>query len=161
RLILTVVTIGVSTLLLILEFYTKKWLAGSQLKDVLGLVFPTPFRHIRFRMGPAVLTRDHLCALVVVGVIVAALGAFCTYTDVGLAVRASAENGGRASLLGIPVARVSTIVWALAALLSGIGVFLRTPLVGLPLDGFVGLSVLLFGLAAAVIARMDSLPIAF
>src|SRR5439155_18344517 len=160
RLILTVVTIGVGFLLLIFEFYAKEWVGGS-LKDVLTLKFPTPFQHMSFRMGPATLTGDHLFAIAVVAAVVVALGAFFKYTDIGIAVRPSAENGERASLLGIPVNRVSTIVWMLAALLSAIGVFLRTPLVGLPLTGFVGPAVLLFGLAIAVIARMESLPIAF
>ena len=52
--------------------------------------------------------------MIIVGLLVIALGAFFRYTDVGIAVRASAENGERASLLGIPVKRVSTIVWMLA-----------------------------------------------
>jgi len=42
----------------------------------------------------------------------------------------------------------------------GIGIFLRAPLVGLPLGSLVGPSILLFALAAAVVARMDSLPLA-
>ena len=160
RLILTVVTIGVGYLLLIFEFYAKEWIGGD-LKDVLSLRFPTPFQAVTFRIGPATLTGDHIFAIVVVAALVVALGAFFRYTDIGIAVRASAENADRASLLGIPVRRVSTIVWMLAALLSAIGVFLRTPLVGLPLSGFVGPSILLFGLATAVIAKMDSLPTAF
>ena len=160
RLILTVVTIGIGILLQIFEFFAKTWVGGS-LKDVLSLKFPTPFEHLSIRMGPAKLTGNDLFAVAAVGVVVVALGAFFKYTDIGIAVRASAENGERASLLGIPVKRVSTIVWMLAALLSAIGVFLRTPIVGLPLTGFVGPSVLLFGLATAVIARMESLPVAF
>jgi branched-chain amino acid transport system permease protein len=155
-----VVTIGVGFLLLIFEFYAKQWVGGN-LQDVLTLTFPTPFQALTFRMGPATLTGDHLFAIAVVGALVVALGAFFKFTDIGIAVRASAENGERASLLGIPVKRVATIVWMLAAVLSAIGVFLRTPLVGLPLSGFVGPSLLLFGLAAAVIGRMDSLPTAF
>ena len=66
------------------------------------------------------------------------LAAFFRYTDIGIAVRASAENSERASLLGIPVRRVSTIVWILATVLSAVAIFLRTPLIGLPIDGFVG-----------------------
>ena len=49
---------------------------------------------------------------------------------------------------------------SLAAVLSAVAVFLRAPLVGLTLAGSIGPSVLLFGLAAAVIARMESLPMA-
>ncbi len=160
RLILTVVTIGIGFLLLILEFYAKKWVGGD-LIDTVSLTFPTPFQRFRFHVGPSTLSGDHIFAVVVVAVLVTALTAFFRFTDIGIAVRASAENAERASLLGIPVKRVSTIVWVLAALLSAVGVFLRTPLVGLPLSGFVGPSILLFGLAVAVIARMESLPIAF
>ncbi|MGH2684626.1 MAG: branched-chain amino acid ABC transporter permease, partial [Actinomycetota bacterium] len=134
RLILTVVTIGVGYLLLVLEFFTKRWIVGD-LADVLSLRFPTPFQDINIQVGVANITGDHIAAVAVTGVLVAALAAFFKYTDIGIAVRASAENGERASLLGIPVKRVSTIVWMLAATLSAIGIFLRTPLVGLPLQG--------------------------
>jgi branched-chain amino acid transport system permease protein len=160
RLILTVVTVGVGFLLLIFEFYVKQWV-GGKLQDVLTLTFPTPFRRFKWSLGPAFLTGDHIFAIVIVALVVVALAAFFKYTDIGIAVRASAENGERASLLGIPVNRVSTIVWILATVLSALGVFLRTPLVGLPLSGFVGPSILLLGLATAVIARMESMPTAF
>lgn len=160
RLILTVVTIGIGFLLLILEFYAKQWV-GGQLIDTVAFDYRTPVSGFRWRWGVQSFTGDHVMTVVVVGAIVVALGAFFRFTDMGIAVRASAENGERASLLGIPVKRVSTVVWMLAAVLSAIGVFLRGPLVGIPLSGFVGPSILLFGLAAAVIARMDSLPICF
>lgn len=160
RLILTVVTIGVGFLLLILEFYAKQWV-GGHLVDTLAFDYKTPFSGFSWRWGVQTFTGDHVMTVVVVGAIVVALGAFFRFTDMGIAVRASAENGERASLLGIPVKRVSTVVWVLAAVLSAIGVFLRGPLVGIPLSGFVGPSVLLFGLAAAVIARMESLPVCF
>jgi branched-chain amino acid transport system permease protein len=160
RLILTVVTIGISLLLLILEFYVKQWISGDLISTT-SLKFPTPFQNMRWDWGPSSLSGDHLFAIVVVGAIVLALSAFFKFTDMGIAIRASAENGERASLLGIPVRRVSTVVWVVATVLSAVGVFLRTPLVGLNLTGFVGPGILLFGLAVAVIARMDSLPTAF
>src|SRR5947209_2539324 len=160
RLILTVVTIGIGFLLLVLEFYSKQWVGGS-LIDTVSLTFPTPFSRFEFVVGVFKFRGDHIAPVVVVGAAVLALGAFFKYTDVGIAVRASAENGERASLLGIPVKRVSTIVWMLAATISAIGVFFTVPLTGLPLDGFVGPRLLLLGLAIAVIARMESLPTAF
>jgi branched-chain amino acid transport system permease protein len=159
RLILTVVTIGVGFLLLVLEFFSKLWISGDLLQSSVA-EFNTPFKDIRWRMGIATLNGDQLFGVIVVAAVVVALGAFFKFTDMGIAVRASAENGERASLLGIPVNRVSMVVWSLAALLSAIGVFLRVPIVGLPLDGFIGPSLLLYGLAAAVIARMESLPTA-
>ncbi|HEU5082488.1 MAG TPA: ABC transporter permease [Acidimicrobiales bacterium] len=160
RLILTVVTIGVSLVLLILEFYAKQWV-GGELIDTLAREYNSPLSGFEWRVGVATLTGDHLMTMLVVGVIVVALGAFFRFTDIGIAVRASAENAERASLLGIPTKRVSTIVWMLAAVLSAVGVFLRGPLIGIPLTGFVGLTTLLFGLAVAVMARMESLPMAF
>jgi branched-chain amino acid transport system permease protein len=97
-------------------------------------------------------------AAVVTLAVCAALGAFFKYTDMGIAIRASAENGERASLLGIPIHRVSTVVWVVAAVMSAIAVFLRAPVSGLTLGSSIGPSVLLYGLACAVIARMENLP---
>jgi branched-chain amino acid transport system permease protein len=157
RLTLTVVTIGVGFLLLVLEFFTKLWIGGnvSHMVD-----FPTPFQGYEFTLGLVRFSGDHIVAIVVAGALVAALAAFFQFTDLGIAVRAAAENAARAALLGIPVARVSTIVWILAGTLSAVGIFLRGPLIGIPIVGFVGPSILLFGLAAAVMARMERLPMA-
>ena len=160
RLILTVVTIAIGFLLLVLEFYSKQWVGGS-LIDTVSLTFPTPFTHFHWKVGVFIFRGDHFAPLVVVGALVLALGAFFKFTDIGIAVRASAENSERASLLGIPVKRVSTIVWMLASMMSAIGVFFTVPLTGLPLDGFVGLHLLFIGLAIAVMGRMESLPTAF
>src|SRR5438067_11638238 len=104
RLILTVVTIGVGFLLLVLEVYSKQWVGGSLL-DSTTLHFPTPFSRFEFIIGGHIFSGDHIAPIVVVGALVIALGAFFKFTDIGIAVRASAENGERASLLGIPVKR--------------------------------------------------------
>jgi branched-chain amino acid transport system permease protein len=155
RLILTVATIGVSLLLLFFEFQVQTWITGSA---VTSSNFTTPWTRFGFDVGVLRFSGDFVAAAVVTAVICGALGAFFRFTDMGIAVRASAENGERASLLGIPVAKVSTVVWVLAAVLSAVAVFLRAPMVGLTLGSSIGPSVLLYGLAAAVIARMESLP---
>ena len=100
-----------------LEVYSKQWVGGSLL-DTTTLHFPTPFSRFEFVIQGHIFRGDHIAPVVVVGALVLALGAFFKFTDIGIAVRASAENGERASLLGIPVKRVSTIVWMLAATLS-------------------------------------------
>ncbi|HVL80092.1 MAG TPA: ABC transporter permease [Actinomycetota bacterium] len=158
RLILAVVTIGVGQLMAYFEFHTPRWLTGNVLPPT---DFPTPFARVEFMLGGTVFRGDHVFAVVVVAACVAALGAFLRLTRLGIAVRASAENAERAALLGVPVARVSTIVWMLAALLSAFGIFLRAPLVGLSLGTIVGPTVLLYALTAAVVARMERLPVAF
>jgi branched-chain amino acid transport system permease protein len=157
RLIVTVATIGVAELLAFIEFYVPIWVSGKTLPPQ---DFPSPFKHINIVVGIVRFTGDHVAAVVLVAVLMAGLAAFFRFTDMGIAVRASAENGERASLLGIPIKRVSTVVWVLAAVLSGVGLFMRAPVVGLPIGGLIGPSVLLFGLGAAVIGRMESLPTA-
>ncbi len=156
RLIVTVATIGVSLVLLLVEFGVQTWITGQAFASS---DFRTPFSGFGWPIGPLVFTGDHVVAAVVTAAVLAALGAFFRFTDMGIAVRASAENGERASLLGIPVRRVATVVWIIAAVLSAIAVFLRAPMVGLTLGSTIGPSVLLYGLAAAVIARMERLGI--
>ncbi|HUR49335.1 MAG TPA: ABC transporter permease [Acidimicrobiales bacterium] len=161
RLILTVVTIGIGLVLQALEFFTKKWIVGDQFLQSVAAQYKTPFsRWWSQQIGTLTFSGDHIFTLAVVIGLAVGLAAFFRYTDLGIAVRASSENRDRASLLGIPVKRVSTVVWTLAAVLSAIGVFLRGPLVGIPITGFVGPTLLLYGLAAAVIARMKHMYVA-
>jgi len=80
----------------------------------------------------------------------------------GVAIRAAAENGDRANLLGVPVKRLSTIVWALSGFMSALAVILRVPILGFSSFSSVsggGFSLLLRTLAAAVIGGMESLPV--
>lgn len=160
RLILTVATVGIGFLLLVLEFVVKEALVGGDLLQHVA-DFPTPLQSFSFSVGGTVtLFGDHLLALVTAFGAVVALTLFFRRTRIGIAVRAAASNRDRAALLGIPVDRVTTVVWVLAGTLSAIGVFLRAPLHGLPLGGFVGPLFLLYGLTAAVIARMERLSTA-
>jgi branched-chain amino acid transport system permease protein len=94
-------------------------------------------------------------------VVMVGIASFLRFTDYGVAIRAAAENGDRANLLGIPVPRLATMVWALAALLSALGAILRVPLLGFASFASVsgaGNAMLLRTLAAAVIGRMENLP---
>ena len=71
--------------------------------------------------------------------------------------RPRTPTGRRCS--GIPVRHVGTVAWAIAGLFAARTIFLRASLVGVPVDGTLGPTVLLYALAAAVIARMESIPI--
>ena len=153
RLILTVATIGVAQLLAFLELQSSTRLSGDMLP---GADIDTPFSGLRRSIGGVVFRGDHLVAVLSVMVVAVALGVFLRRTDVGVAVRAAAENRDRALLAGVPVARLSTVVWMIAGLLSGLGVFLRGPLVGLSPGGLVGPEILLFALAAAVVGRFEN-----
>jgi len=155
RLIVTVATIGVSILLVALELGVQKWITGEL---ITSSAFTTPWSRFHLDLGALRFDGNFLVAPIVTIGICIGLGAFFKFTDMGIAIRASAENGERASLLGIPINRVSTVVWIMAAVMSAIAVFLRAPVSGLTVGSSIGPSVLLYGLAAAVIARMESLP---
>jgi branched-chain amino acid transport system permease protein len=157
RLILTVATIGVGLLLAFVEFNVPGWVGGT---DTGSNTFKTPFSGFHFSVGTQVLSGDHVLAVAVAVVLVAIVGGFFRFTDLGLAARASAENAERASLLGIPVRRVSLFVWMIAAVLSGAAIFLKAPISNIAAGGSAGPSLLIYGLAAAVIARMEKAPTA-
>ena len=154
RLVPTVATIAIALIFAALQLLMPTWIGGRFLVDPTPP--KTPLSSLKFTIG-----QFHLDAnAVIIGVwalgVLAGLQLFFRYTDVGLAVRASAENRERASLLGVPVKRVSTVVWLIAGALSALSVFLRVPVVGIPVGAFIGPEVLLYGLAAAVIAKMEN-----
>jgi branched-chain amino acid transport system permease protein len=151
RLILTVVTIGLA------QLCTFMALQFPSLLDIEGLPdqIRTPFTRFKLDVGGSAITGDYFVAAVVTTVLVLALIAFFRYSRMGIAVRASAENADRALMLGIPVGRVETIAWSIAGLFAAATIFLRSPLVGLPIGGLASYNVILYALAAATIARMD------
>jgi branched-chain amino acid transport system permease protein len=155
RLILSVATIGVALIFAAVQVYLPTWLGSKNKLDPAPPL--TPFSHFHFHVDPLNFTGDTYAVLVGAALVVIGLTAFFRYTDVGIAVRASAENADRAALLGIPVKRLSTIVWMIAAALSALAVFLRIPINGMPVgaESF-GPTILVYGLAAAVIGRMES-----
>ncbi|MCU1378767.1 MAG: ABC-type branched-chain amino acid transport system, permease component [Acidimicrobiales bacterium] len=156
RLVLTVATIGLAQLLGAVQLLIPKWFQSS------GLVggFKTPFT-FHLNIDPVVFTGDHLLIVAAVPPIIAGLAWFLLRTDAGVAVRAAADNTERALLLGIPVRRLSTIVWAVSGGLAALTFILRAPFAGSTSTALAGPSLLLPALAAAVVARMESLPAAF
>ena len=158
RLILTVVTIGVSQFFAFLALYVPRWIGAKNAGFISKI--DTPFRPHRFNLGNRVFYGDFVFAPIFVLVLIIALTLFFRYTRIGIALRASAENADRASLLGIPVRRVGTVAWVIAGLFASATIFLRSTLVGVPVDGTLGYTVLLYALTAAVVARMESIPLA-
>lgn len=156
RLILTVATVGLAQIL-----GAAQIVLPSLVTDLRPLTsFTTPF-DVTFRIGPMVFTGDHVVAAVTVPVVLAGLVWFFGRSDAGIAIRGAADSNERAILLGIPVRRLSRMTWMIAAGLSGIASMLTTPILGAQLGSLAGPTILLTPLAAAVLARMESLPIAF
>jgi branched-chain amino acid transport system permease protein len=157
RLVLTVASIGLAQLFGGIE------LLGAGGINFLALTggFTSPL-HADIYIKPVHFGGDHVLVLIVAPFIVAGLGWFLLRTDAGVAVRAAAENEDRALLLGIPIRRLSTLVWAIAGGLTTLSFILSAPFEGVkPGVASQGPSVLLPLLAAAVVARMESLPLAF
>ncbi len=153
RLILTVATLGVVQILAFAAIYVPIWLGNDGLT---ASAIRTPFNRITFHLGDrTVLAGQQIFAVAVVATMTLALGTFFRRSRTGIAVRAAAENPDRALLLGVPVRRISTIAWAVAGLFAGTTIFLRSTLIGVPFDGSLGFSVLLFALAAAVVGKMQ------
>lgn len=159
RLIVTVATIGVAQSLGALAFFIPFWLSNNSLSIS---TVPTPWQHfaIHNSHGEPVLTGDQIAALLATLVIVVALGSFLRFTRLGIALRAAAVNGDRASLLGVPVRLVGTVAWGLAGLVGGTAIFVQAPLIGVPRDATLGFDTLLFALAAAVVAKMERIGLA-
>jgi branched-chain amino acid transport system permease protein len=159
RLILTVVTIGVAQSFAVLGVFIPVWF-GANATQVPRVVTPWGDLSYDNSRGQPIVTGDQVFAFAVVLALTVALSIFLKRSRMGIALRASAENADRAALLGIPVQRVATLAWALAGLLSGLAIFAQAPLIGVPGDATLGFDALLYGLAAAVIARMDRFGVA-
>jgi branched-chain amino acid transport system permease protein len=172
RLVPTVATIAAGQVLVVAVYSLPKWRFGVDLLAPLDppmlarlptRQFHAPFAEsLVWRAGTVRFTGDHLVATIGALAALAALAAFLRYSRSGTAIRAAAENPERAALLGIGTGSLGTIVWAIAGALAGLSTVLGEPLhngnlITATITGG-GSSLLLRGLAAAVVGRMTNLP---
>lgn len=164
RLILTVATIALTQVLVVVEVLLPRAFG----RTFVNIDFLTPFsasfsvKDFAGGLPPVRFDGNHVLAILTVPLVILALGSFFKFTRVGIAARGAADNSERASLLGIPVKRVSTMVWMLSAAISAIGAFLRAPTVGLPvLGGAFDSGLLVRSLAPAVAGKMENLRTTF
>jgi branched-chain amino acid transport system permease protein len=165
RLVLTVATIGLAQLLTGISTLVPIWICNPATNQSCANASNNgtvniPL-HFSFTIGPVLFSGNDIAAVVVAVLVAAALAVFMRRSKYGLAIRAAAENRDRATLLGISVPRLDTLIWILAAVLSAMAILLRVPVLGF--GGFQtvttgGDEILLRTLAAAVIGRMASLP---
>ena len=153
RLILTVATIGLSQLLAFGSLMLPRLWGEEGLNSLVEA--PLSFKQ---EVVPFTIDGDYLVTWLLAPLAMLLVGLFLRFTDVGVAVRAAADRSDRASLLGIPVGRLHTCVWAIAAVLSFVALFLQAGLVGLSLGSPMGLTIILAALAALMIGRLTHLP---
>lgn len=153
RLILTVATIGIAQVLAALSVFVARWLASDTANSN---NFKEPF-HLTLTIGNRSFGGHEIMVMVTVPIVLVALGAFLRYTTLGVALRGAAESADRASLLGIPVRLLQSLVWAIAAVLAFVTYFLNSGVFGVAPAG-VSIELLLTALGAVVIGRLDRLP---
>ncbi len=153
RLVVTVATLGITQLLVVIGILIPRWWGRNLASERIA-----PPLDWKLTVGQVILNSNHLIALVVAPLMMAGVAWFLARSRYGVAIRASAERGDRAAMLGIPVGRLNTLVWAIAAAMSFVALFVRSGIIGVPLGYAAGFSALLQSLAALVIARLERLP---
>lgn len=106
----------------------------------------------------------HFIGLFLLIAVAVGLAVFFRRSRIGIAIRASAENSDRASLLGINVKLLNVGVWAMVGFITSIAAVAI-----MPVEAYVpgaappdqGFTSLLLPLTAAVVGRMTSMPTAF
>ncbi|MCX6519767.1 MAG: ATP-binding cassette domain-containing protein [Actinobacteria bacterium] len=149
-----VATLGIGQLLL-------SFSAAINPSALAGLSYPSPPWMPTFDVGALRVTPAYSAMLILGPAVVLSLGWFLRSSRWGRALRAAAANPEAARLNGIPAARMSTLAWGLAAALSALTAILVSPTRGFAAASAFGPSLLLRALAAAVLARMDRLVVAF
>ncbi len=165
RMVMIVATLGVTQLLVVLGILVPRWwgknLASQRLESPLDwkLTLSPSLPPWKADSSKFILGGNDIIAMVVAPLALLAVAWFLNRSRLGVAIRAAAERGDRAAMLGIPVARLNTVVWMLAAALSFLALFLRSGITGVPLGFAEGLPTLLIALAALVIGRLEHLAI--
>ncbi|HUP85979.1 MAG TPA: ABC transporter permease [Acidimicrobiales bacterium] len=172
RLVVTVVTIAVGQTLLGLALAMPGWFGFLPDPDTGQTLLPavapaTPFDRLGFGWGRLTFTGAQVLAFALTVVALLAFATFLRFTRVGTALRAASENRERAGQLGIDVGALSTVVWVVVALLGAVAAVGSTFAGAGSLQSTVqssvaafGVGTLLRGLAPAVLARFDDLPLA-
>jgi ABC-type branched-subunit amino acid transport system ATPase component/ABC-type branched-subunit amino acid transport system permease subunit len=154
RLNVLVATIGVSQVLLVCSILVPR--EG----ELASRGFPVPISW-SFTVGTYVVSPGQVLILLIAPVAVLAITWFLVRTRLGLASRAAAENQDAALLSGVPVHRVSLTIWSMAGLLAGVSAILVGPTQPVLTQVALGPSLMVRALAAALIGRLVSLPLAF
>jgi len=150
RLIATVVTIGLAAVFELIKgivpqlFHVDPRVAGTM---------PFPFK-LGFSIGTVNFGTTDVVTLMITAAALVLLTAFFARTAIGVVLRGAAENPQRAESLGVNTPALTSIVWVVAGLLSGIVAILAATSAGV--GAMAGEERLL---AVAVVAGLTSIPI--
>jgi branched-chain amino acid transport system permease protein len=114
-----------------------------------------PYKDMTLRLGELVLAYEHLVVIGATAVLCLGLYAMFRYSKLGIAMQASSQNQLAAYYMGIPVRRLNSLVWGLAAAMAAIAGLLLAPITFVHANmGFIGLK----AFPAAVVGGFGSLP---
>ena len=116
---------------------------------------PVPYADTSFQLGSLVLGATQLVVMATTAVLCGLLYLMFKYTRVGIAMQATSQNQLAAYYMGIPVKRLNSMVWALAAVVATVAGLLLAPITFVHANmGFIGLK----AFPAAVVGGFGSLP---
>jgi branched-chain amino acid transport system permease protein len=143
---LAIVTIGVDIILLT-ELIRR---IGPDILNV-----PHPWGGESVRILKIGISQNRLIAMVVAGLLIVVFFVAFKYSSWGVAMRASAEDGEAAALMGIRQGRVSALAWIVAGVLAAVAALF---LVGAPTPGVsaAAYTVALRAFPAAILGGLDS-----
>lgn len=131
------------------------------LNSVTGLIWGSDARSIAFpwsraiAIGTAVVTTEQVVLIAAAAVVAIALLGFFR-TRWGIFMKAVAVDPQVPRLVGIDVGRLSSLSWAMASAIAGVGVFLHTQATVLSIDS--GNDLILNGFVAAAVGGFSSVP---
>lgn len=146
---LTPLIVSVGVLLLLNQLAAFIW--TTQIRS-----FPSLFPEGMLDVLGVRVSYNSIGTMVTVALAVAVLAAMFNLTRIGLAMRAVAGSRAEAPLVGIKVGRVLSLGWALGAALGALAGVLVAPVAYL--DNNMMMPVLVYGLAAAMLGGLDSMP---
>ncbi|MEQ6903614.1 branched-chain amino acid ABC transporter permease/ATP-binding protein [Nocardioides sp. YIM 152588] len=149
-----VVTLALAQFLLALSF-------SINTKATAGPTFPLPPGLPSMQVGGVTASPAYTALLVLGPVVALAVWFVLARTPLGLAIRATATNPDATWTSGISPSATATATWALAGAVAAFSATLLWPTQGIAGIATLGPSLLLRGLAAAVIARFTRVGVAF
>jgi ABC-type branched-subunit amino acid transport system ATPase component/ABC-type branched-subunit amino acid transport system permease subunit len=152
RIVSIVATLGVGQFLVVFASLINSTASGP--------LYPQPTWLPVFNVGQLHVTPAYSGMLFLSPLFVLAIALFLKRSRFGLAIRAAAANPEAARMSGIFASRMSTLAWAIAGALAALNAILTAPTQGFVGADSFGPALLLRALTAAVIGRMQSLPIA-
>jgi len=115
----------------------------------------TPFAERVVNIGGAAISLEQLMIILMTAALCAVLFGFFRFTRIGIAMQAASQNQLAAYYMGIPVARINTLIWGLSAAVATFAGILLAPITFVHANmGFIGLK----AFPAAVVGGFGSIP---